>query len=264
MRAFLADLGYTTAVTAADTTLFTNTWNEIYAPPGPSANTGGIIGNYDVDGYVTWLYPVQAFGPAPTINLSEFSKLVVARIELSLAHRTLNVIDNPVLRTLYLVDTSYEDLSDLIIKDCPSLTALGLDFPGYGTASYWDLSQITARYPDIYKYWPINDSNIVAQPFEVSLPTVTAPTTVYSMEQNSTDTITITATPATSSGTLGYQWYETNSSGTTSNEISGATSETYSPDTSTIGGPYYYYCVVTSIDEYDNGNSEQLNIKTGT
>ena len=61
---------------------------------------------------------------------------------------------------------------------------------------------------------------------------------------------TVNATPLTvsasgGSGNFSYQWYQNNINNTTSGTlINGATTDTYIPDTATIG-TFYYYCVIT-------------------
>ena len=65
-------------------------------------------------------------------------------------------------------------------------------------------------------------------------------------------TLTIEAS-ISDSGTLSYQWFEnTTNSNSDGTEISGATDSTYTVPTTEVG-TFYYYCVVTNINNSVNG-----------
>ncbi|WP_299100866.1 PKD domain-containing protein [uncultured Winogradskyella sp.] len=72
----------------------------------------------------------------------------------------------------------------------------------------------------------------------------TSPITTQSLCQNS-NAQNLEVTVSGGLGTLSYQWYVSAANNTTSgSDISGATGNTYSPPTDTVG-TFYYYCIVT-------------------
>lgn len=73
------------------------------------------------------------------------------------------------------------------------------------------------------------------------------------VEQNAETTLSVVAR-STDGGTLSYQWYRSETEGSTGGEqIEGATAPSYAPPTD-IAGAYTYYCVVTNTNPKATGS----------
>ena len=87
-------------------------------------------------------------------------------------------------------------------------------------------------------------------------PVIDAHPASVTVTQGADATLTVTAHSA-DKGTLSYQWIECNASGVEISKIAGATSNTYKPDTTTVG-TRYYACNVT------NTNNKAPGVETAT
>ncbi len=100
------------------------------------------------------------------------------------------------------------------------------------------------------KTWSNVNSNkyvkVVTRSYAATAPTITTNLTETTDSYNVGQTATALSVIASASGTLSYQWYKNTSNSTSGGTvISGATSNSYTPDISTVGTSYYY-CVVTN------------------
>lgn len=90
-------------------------------------------------------------------------------------------------------------------------------------------------------------------------PTITIQPSSSSVKKGANDVLEVFA-KGTGSGTLSYQWYKATSSTGTGTAITGATDNSYTTDTSSIGD-MWYYCVVTNTIA-NNGGSGQSTAST--
>lgn len=111
----------------------------------------------------------------------------------------------------------------------PSATAPSLYA---GTTLYWTEANSWTHSFEIYCIWEV----------AVTAPTITTQPSSKSVYRGASTSLSVAATTAT--GTLSYQWQSSSNNSSWSN-ISGATSTSYTPPTSSVGTTYYR-CVVTS------------------
>jgi hypothetical protein len=107
-----------------------------------------------------------------------------------------------------------------------------------------------------------NTNNPPVAPTNAAVPTITVqPKDANYTLGNAIAPLNVTAN-VTDGGNLTYQWYETTNPSNNGNEISGETSSTYSPSTSTVG-TFYYYVVITNTNNNANGNKTAI-VKSNT
>ena len=118
-----------------------------------------------------------------------------------------------------------------------------------GTTLYWTEANSWTHSFEIYCIWEV----------AVTAPTITTQPSSKSVYRGASTSLSVAAT--TTTGTLSYQWQSSSNNSSWSN-ISGATSTSYTPPTSSVG-TIYYRCVVTSTasGQSKTTNSSSASVK---